>query len=129
MDYLLKIAKWTKFLAIVATAEIGLMALAIIIISIAGIAEGGVYFLKEFFQFAIVFVIFIYPIKKAYSMATSLKNSVLNVDSLDLESGLDELRNILNYMGMLTIIVLLLYGMVLLFGFFGVVWTVLKSVL
>jgi hypothetical protein len=103
------IAKWTKFLAIVSAIEIALMAL----LSIGMLAHGGkIAFLSIIYIMMIA--ILCYPVKKAFDLANHMKNSAFRTNGEELENGLGDLRSILRYMGVLTIIMLIPYALTML---------------
>lgn len=110
-----EIAKWTRFLVIVGTIEMALFAIG----SLFMLTEGG-----STAYLGIIYIIIIaaccYPIKKAYDFATHMKNSALNTDNEELEKGLDDLRSILKYIGVWTIIAMILYAILLIVIFAGV---------
>lgn len=110
IDHMLVIAKWTKFLAIVATVVISLLALIMVVFSILGIAARTQGAFALIIYFILIIAIYFYPIKKAFSMAAHMKSSALLTNSEELEDGLDDLRSILKFMGILTIITLVPYA-------------------
>jgi hypothetical protein len=101
-----EIAKWTRFLAIVATIEMTLMTLVSIAIIVHGAQTNFIGLI-----YIIIIAICFYPIKKAFDLAGHMKNSALQTDSEELECGLDDLRGILKYMGILTIIMMVPYAL------------------
>ena len=107
--YMQSIAKWTKFLAIVSAIEIALMAL----LSIGMLAHGGkIAFLSIIYIMMIA--ILCYPVKKAFDLANHMKKSAVRTNGEELENGLGDLRSILRYMGILTIIMLIPYALTML---------------
>ena len=115
INYLLDIAKWTKFLAIVSCVAIAILTIGSILLAIGGVSQAIACII-----YVIICAIYWYPLKKAFDMSTHMKQSALQLNSEELENGLGDLRGILRYTGILTIIMLVLYGIAIVFFIIGV---------
>ena len=114
ISYLLDIAKWTRFLTIVSCVAIAIFTIGSILLAMSGVLQASFCII-----YVIMCAIYWYPLKKAFGMSTHMKHSALLLDSEELENGLGDLRAILRYMGILTIIMLALYGFAFVFFLIG----------
>lgn len=106
---LLSAAKWAKFLCVIACIGVGvLLLIAVLMLLISKIpyatGVGLLYF--------ILAVIYIYPILKGFQFANSTKSACLYNEKEDLAHGFEGLRSLLQFTGILTIIILVLYVLI-----------------
>lgn len=115
ISHIVNIAKWTKFLAIVSTVAIALCVIIFLALStqMREMAFIGIFYI------VVIVAIYFYPIKKAFSMASHMKNSAMLIDSEEFEKGLADLKGILQFLGILTIVMLVLYVIAFIFGISG----------
>lgn len=111
IGHMLDIAKWARFLAIVAT--IGFVSLMVIMVIglVAMIDEGNSKGAAGALYIIIIIAIYYYPTKKSFDLARHMKGGALQCDSSELENGLDDFRSILKFLGVLTIIMLSFYAL------------------
>lgn len=112
---LLSAAKWLKFLTVLGTIGMVLIALigvvCLFIPSYEGV-NGPVIAVIYFVMCALYY----YPIKKCYNIVSSTREA-MNNDSLDsLELCADNLRSVLKYFGILSIVVMVLYALIIVFA-------------
>jgi hypothetical protein len=128
ISHMLDIARWTKFLAIVAVIGMAFMVLGAISIIIMAAKLGEQMVFVGIFYILLI-AIYFYPVKKAFDLASHMKNSALMTDSGELEFGLGDLRSILRYLGILTIIILAFYGLALILFIFAGIGAGIASVM
>lgn len=114
-------AKWAKFLCIVGCIGVVFMVIAAIVVlvfsskfsSIPGMA--GVQGVVGIF-YLITAVILIYPLIKGFQFASGIKAACLTGSETELARGFAGMQAYLQFMGILTIIVLIIYGLLLIGG-------------
>lgn len=127
VGHMLNIAKWARFLAIVAAIGLALLTATMVFGIIAMITKGDAKGPTIAIYIFIIIVIYFFPVKKTFELARHMKVSALQCDSRELEYGLDDLRSILKFMGVLTIIMLAFYAMVfIIFIFVGISTAILS---
>ena len=112
---LLSAAKWAKFLCIIGCIGLILLVIAGILMFAVGSSFGfagtpfgagmGVLYL-------IIAAIYVYPIIKGFQFANGAKAACLTDNEAQLARGFSGLRSVLQFFGILTIIVLVLYALV-----------------
>ena len=128
--YLLETTRWTKFLAIVGFIAIGVMlliALSIIFVgpmmsSYKGPASGsfnpfgtlGAVGLGIIYLAGIC--LYFYPVYALIKFSSCIKRGIKNQDQHSLKEGFRHQKNMYSYLGILTIITLVLYLILFLFG-------------
>ena len=103
------IAKWVKIMAVIAAIMMAFMVIAAIYMlqsGFPGMAANGVMYL-------IIAAIYLYPIANSFSISSHFRAAVESVNSDELERGLNDMRSLCTFLGVLSIIGLVL--MVLLF--------------
>ena len=100
---LLTAAKWTKFLCIVGSIGIALIVIFAIFLFGAGTVASG-------FQFA-----------------SGAKAACLSDDENELARGIKGLSSLTQFLGILTIIILVIYALILLFALIGVGFAAMNS--
>jgi hypothetical protein len=117
--YLLETSKWGKFLAIVGYIVMGILILVAIFMmlgfsklnSLPGVkfplgALGFVYIL--------VGVIYYFPVTYLYRFSVQIKQGLNSKDMNTITSGYQNLKSLFKFMGIFTIVILSLYGLILL---------------
>ena len=123
---LLSAARWTKFLCIIGCIGMGLMVLVAILMFFLGstiaraanaypLLGGGLGFI-----YLIVAAIYIYPIIKGFQFANGTKKACLYNDEAELARGFSGLSSLAKFMGILTIIVLVLYAIIIIGALFAI---------
>ena len=119
--YLSETSRWGKFLAILAFIAIGLLI-------IAGIFMGALITTMGQSQLAstsgpvltivylVMGILYIYPAWSLYKYSKLMKTSLNTSDQEQFNNALRHLKNIFKFLGILSIITLVLYGIVFLFG-------------
>ena len=117
---LLSAAKWAKFLCIVGCIGLVLLVIAGILMFAVGSSFGlagtpfgagmGVLYL-------IIAAIYVYPIIKGFQFANGIKAACLSNDETQLARGFAGLKSLLKFLGILTVIVVVLYVLTIV-GFF-----------
>ena len=112
---LLSAAKWTKFLCIIGCIGVVLLVLIGILMSVLGSSFGlgntpfgagmGILYL-------IMAALYIYPLIKGFQFANGTKAACLTDNENELARGFSGLRALLQFFGILNIIVLILYALV-----------------
>ena len=122
-NYLKETAKWAKFLSIVGFVFIGLFALVFINIGLAGgtaLAETGMPYGGSFIIGPLLILgIYFYPLYKLFKFSQHAKNSLASTSSLELTHALSNLKSLYKFMGILTLIVVIFYGIMLAFMLLG----------
>ena len=126
---LLCAAKWAKFLCIMACIGMGLMVLLGIMMFFLGSAlanAANAYPMMPLggsigFLYLIIVAIYIYPIVKGFQFANGTRAACLSNDETQLARGFAGLSAVLKFMGILTIIVMVLYVFVIIGFFFAAI--------
>ena len=113
---LLSAAKWMKFLCIVGCIGVAIMLIAGLVMMVAGANFGlagtpfgagmGVIYL-------ILAALYIYPLIKGFQFANATKAACLTDNEAQLARGFSGLRSLMQFTGILTIIVLVIYALFL----------------
>lgn len=111
-------AKWGKFLGIVGFVGVGLMVLACVVLVLAGSALGSysqtpvpASFLGFFY---LVFAaVYFFPVFYLFRFSVAVKRSLATNDETELVAGIANLRRMFKFVGVLTMVCLILYGLVL----------------
>ena len=132
LKYLNQAAKWARFLAIVGFIMIGLLLLLAVGLGlfVAAIQEssedqilGGADGAVAFFVYGLMALIYFFPTLYLYRFASRSQKAIRSRDSHLLEDGFENLTSCFRFIGILTIIVLVLYlfgfGLVVLIGLSG----------
>ena len=118
---LLTAAKWTKFLCIIGCIGTVLLVLVSIILMIFGSFMGTFTQLPYGAAIGVLYLIiaalYIYPIIKGFQFANGTKAACLTDDENELARGFSGLSALLRFMGIITIIIMVLYVLII-FGAF-----------
>lgn len=123
---LLTAAKWTKFLCIVGSIGIALIVIFGIFLLGAGTLASSMFSDMPFGAVAmgvlylVIAALYIYPIMKGFQFASGAKAACLSDDENELARGIKGLSSLTQFLGIITIIFLVIYAFVILFAFIGV---------
>ena len=112
---LISASKWTKFLCIVGCIGVALLVIIGIVMFAVGSSFGlaGSPFGAGFgVLYLILAAIYIYPLIKGFQFANATKAACLTDNEAQLARGFSGLRAVLQFFGIITIIVLILYALV-----------------
>ena len=118
---LLSAAKWTKFLCIVGCVGVVIIVLLAIFMMFSGTMVSKIFAGTPLgaavgFLYLIIAAIYIYPLMKGFQFANATKAACLSNDEQQLARGIAGLNDLLKFIGILTIIILVLYAIALVFG-------------
>jgi uncharacterized membrane protein len=138
--FLAETAKWAKFLSVVGLIGLGIGTIAVIASTLflrSAFSQAGVD--QDFQEFSgavgtgmTVFTLFIwilvaglyvYPLITLYRFATRMKSALRNNDQELLISSFSNLKSCFKFLGILTLIILAIYGFIFLLGVLGAVAT------
>ncbi len=110
---LLASAKWTKFLAVTGTVAMVITALAglCMICFSDGAAQKAIGIC-----YVLVIALYVYPLKKMFNIVRTTREAMNDVSQESLEQATSNLSSLVKYMGILTIIVLVIYAIAILGG-------------
>ncbi len=112
------IKSWTYFFAILTTIFLGLGLLVMLISFLfsSGIGpQNQAMLVKGFFMIIISVAVYVYPIYTLFKFSSHMKTALAQKDNAKLRSAFSYLRSNITYIGVLTIIFLVLYATFLLF--------------
>ncbi|AWV97887.1 DUF5362 family protein [Arcticibacterium luteifluviistationis] len=122
---LLESAKWAKFLAIVGFVGSGLLVVFAFglstLMSFLPNSEsfeslGPSYFLGMTFIYVVMAVIYFFPCLYLFKFAKSTKLAILEEDNELLHLALFNMRKMFKFVGVMTLTILILYGVLIVFG-------------
>jgi hypothetical protein len=127
--FILETAKWAKFLAIVGFVMLGLMAIVVLFMLVAGVAfmnmsrsfgagASGSMGMIAFIYIAMI-VLYFFPTYYLYQFASKIKSGLLSGNDSNVDSGFENLKSTFKFMGIFMIVVLSLYGLALVFSVIG----------
>ena len=123
---LLTAAKWTKFLCIVGSIGMALIVIFGIFLLGAGTLASSMFSDMPFGAVAmgvlylVIAALYIYPIMKGFQFASGAKAACLSDDENELARGIKGLSSLTQFLGIITIIFLVIYAFVILFALIGV---------
>ncbi|RYG08796.1 MAG: hypothetical protein EOO07_25010 [Chitinophagaceae bacterium] len=125
-SFLREIAKWSKFLAIVGFVMMGLTLLAIIFAGStmatlftssayggAGETIGMIYLVVV----VAILLLYFFPCLYLFKFATKMQVALRNNDQDTLNSSFENLKSCFKFVGIFTIIILSIYGLIFVFAF------------
>lgn len=116
---MLETARWSKFLTIVFFIFFGLLVLGWAVVMFANIGDSISQILGLFYGL-IAIGLYVYPVYALYKFSTLLKLGVSTANQEQFNLALNYQKNMFKYMGILTIVGLVLYGLILLFALIGI---------
>ena len=123
---LLTAAKWTKFLCIVGSIGMALIVIFGIFLLGAGTLASSMFSDMPFGAVAmgvlylVIAALYIYPIMKGFQFASGAKAACLSDDENELARGIKGLSSLTQFLGIITILILVIYAFVILFALIGV---------
>lgn len=123
---LLTAAKWTKFLCIVGSIGMALIVIFGIFLLGAGTLASSMFSDMPFgavamgILYLVIAALYIYPIMKGFQFASGAKAACLSDDENELARGIKGLSSLTQFLGIITIIFLVIYAFVILFALIGV---------
>ncbi|MBS1587583.1 MAG: hypothetical protein JSS82_18770 [Bacteroidetes bacterium] len=124
-SHLLETARWGKFLAIVGFIIIGLMVLLGLFGGMAassfggGGLLGGLSGVSLLLFYLLIAALYFYPCFTLYRFASNMKPAINTMNRQQFNSALGNMKALFQYMGIMTIIMLSLYGILLIFVIIG----------
>jgi hypothetical protein len=116
-------ARWARFLAIVGYVSIGLMVMAALFILVAGVSFRGRGMYSSdvplglmSFAYIIAAVLYFFPVHYLYTFASKAREAFIRRDAKTLETAMRFMNLHYQFLGILMIIALSLYGLLLLIG-------------
>lgn len=114
--YLKEIVKWTNFLSIVGFILLGFMTIGLVymMVMLGTIASpDGV---ASVIIFGIFLMLSIYPILKLFNFSKEAKSAFSSNSSEHMSLAFSELKSLFKFIGIVTIVILVVYGGLILFG-------------
>lgn len=112
LTFMAEMVKWAKFLAICSFVGLGIMALigvGVILLQFQGQANGVQGIIMGIFYLLITIVNF-FPTMYLYRFATASAVAIENLNDESLEEGLENLKSLFKFTGILVIVTLSLYA-------------------
>ena len=130
---LLTAAKWSKFLCVVGSIGIALIVIFAIFLFGAGSLATSMFSEMPFGSVAmgilylVIAALYIYPIMKGFQFASGAKAACLSDDENELARGIKGLSSLTQFLGIITIIIMVIYAFVILFVLIGVGFAAMNS--
>jgi hypothetical protein len=115
LNFMTEVVKWAKFLAICSFVGLGIMVLfglGMIILQFEGLGNGIQVVVMGIF-YILMAVLYFFPAMYLYRCATASAEAIENLNDDTLEDGLENLKSLFRFTGILTIIVLSLYAVII----------------
>jgi hypothetical protein len=115
LNFMTEVVKWAKFLAICSFVGLGIMVLfglGMIILQFEGLGNGIQVVVMGIF-YILMAVLYFFPAMYLYRFATASAEAIENLNDDTLEDGLENLKSLFRFTGILTIIVLSLYAVII----------------
>lgn len=110
-------SKWARFLAIVGMAGFILLFLAAVVLSVTSIAgSGAMESVALMGAYLLLGAFYVYPVISLYRFGKGMKLALISNDQLLMNNALRHLKNCFLYIGIVTIILLVVYGILIIFG-------------
>lgn len=126
VGFLQESAKWSKFMAIIGFIGIGLMVLVSLFMAIGFSAMGASTMPELPFSmsaFSIIYVLFaaiyFFPVYYLYQYATKTSAALHSKNKQLLTDGLENLKSHHKFLGIFTLILISLYGLIFVFAILG----------
>ena len=116
-SFMLETTRWAKFLSIIGFIGIGLMLIgAIFIIGVGSQFRGG----SQIGILAVVYfamaVLYFFPILYLYRFSVNVRDGLLRLGQGEFDAGMENLKSMFKFMGILMIVLLSFYILALVFG-------------
>lgn len=117
-EYLIATSKWGKFLAIMGYIGMGILILIAILMMFGLSSLGKVSGIKfpvalMGFVYIILAVVYYFPVNYLYKFSVRIKKGLNTKDLPTIESGFRNLKSLFKFMGILTIVIISIYGLLL----------------
>lgn len=116
---LLTATKWLKFMTILGTVGVALFFIIVIVLlfiptydGVPGALYGVIYMLLTLLYF--------YPIKKSFDLIKNTRGAMGNASQMGLEQAAANVKSILKYFGILSIVCLSIYALILIICFIAI---------
>jgi hypothetical protein len=120
-SYLLEASKWGKFLAIMGYVGIGLVLLLGIGVTLMGSffselvpGMGGMNVGAFGLIYIVIAAFYFFPVYYLHQFSLKIKQGLISQDSQSITTGFQNLKSLFKFMGICTIVVLSIYGVVIL---------------
>jgi hypothetical protein len=118
-SYLLEVSKWGQFLAIVGYVAMGLLVIVAFVMmfalsAISKVAGSGFPMVLIGLLYILLAVLYYFPVTYLYKFSVQTKQAIQMQNESLLTSGFQNLKSMFKFLGILTIVMLSLYGLSLL---------------
>ena len=120
-SYIVETAKWGKFLAIMGYVGIGIL-LLIAVVMMAGLSQLSKLPNAPFpmawlgFIYIVIAALYFFPVNYLFQFSVQIGRGLKSNDMQTVTSAFGNLKSMFKFMGVCTIIVLSIYGLILLFA-------------
>ncbi len=120
-NFLATAASWGKFLAIMGFIGTGIMVIAAFGLMLMGStipslasnpAFGGLGGIGVGLLYLVLAVVYVFPSLFLFKFSSKIKSSIRNSDSLEMEDGFKNLKSLFMFMGIMTIIIMVIYFLI-----------------
>ncbi len=116
---LLGFAKWLKFLSVLGVIGVVLMIIASVVLLIVGFVGSALldFTAEKSIVMGVIYLavalLYVYPFKKAFGFIRKIRQAFSQKDNLNAEEAFQDLRQGMKFIGILTIVCLVLYVLIL----------------
>jgi hypothetical protein len=116
-NHLQEAAKWAYFLAIVGFVGLGLMVVGGLVVMMVGTTVAGVGEMGAAgIIYLIMAVLYFFPTYYLFIFAQKIKSACASGSQSDMDTGLENLKSLFKFLGIMTIVVISLYLLMFLVG-------------
>ncbi len=122
--YLNQIRNWTMFFAVLGFVGIGIMVVAGLFVSTifsaynpSGSMPAGYQYLG--FVYVVLAMVYLPPLVYLLKFSTKMKDAIYKSDNFSLENAFRNLKSHFKFMGIFTIVMIVLYPIIMMFAFFA----------
>lgn len=124
-SHMMETARWGKFLAIVGFIGMGIL-VVISLFALAGAsalsrAMGTSNFISLFIVYFVLAAVYFYPTFALFKFSQKLKPALAHRNQQLFNEAMGYLKNMFRYIGIVVIIMLVIYGLLFIFGVFAAV--------
>ncbi len=117
-SYLLESAKWAKFLSILGFIGLGLMVILLVFMLITERnLFGGFDLIWMLVSYVLMLVLYFFPIHYLYKFSIGIKQGLTSNNQQLFITGLRNLKSHYKYIGIFSIVVISIYGLIFLISF------------